>query len=289
MKTNTLTPASTRSTIHIRDLMCGLHVRTYMEPRAVIGNTPGQCNQEESLLNVAEIRTDGGTQHRETDPSVIRQYAALMAAETRFPPLNVWFDGTYYWLTDGFHRLAAADKCGFRYVTAYIHNGSLEDAIWDSFCANSQHGLRRKRSDIVRLIERTLKHAKASSLSNVQIAKHLGIPEATVRRWRKRLSSSSDEDRFRQVNRRGTTYILHVPKQQPSTAATDCKWKSQQRVRAEIREILKLRPCPEIAQFLAAVSSWLAGGAITEFLATIESLSSEKRRPSAQRNGLSEG
>ena len=244
-----------------------------MEPRAVIGNTPEKrtLNQDESLLNVAQIRTDGGTQHRKTDPSLIRQYAALMAAETKFPPLSVWFDGTHYWLTDGFHRLAAAEQCGFKYVTACIHNGSLEDAIWDSFCANSQHGLRRKRSDIVRLIERTLKHAKASSLSNVQIAKHLGIPETTVRRWRRRLSSPLGEDTYRQVNRNGTKYTLHF---KPSSMQLEWGSHKQKSIRQLQRELqtMKITGSPEVNHFLSAIDCWMAGGTADECLTVLEDL-----------------
>src|SRR5579871_944496 len=130
------------------------------------------ANPEASLLAIADIRTDGGTQNRTLDSSVVRQYASLMAAETKFPPLTVWFDGTHFWLSDGFHRLAAAKKCGFKHVTAHIYLGSLEDALWDSYGANSQHGLRRQRGTTSALIERALKHANASSLSNVQLAMH---------------------------------------------------------------------------------------------------------------------
>jgi hypothetical protein len=245
-----------------------------MESRAVIGNTSDKCalngpNQEESLLNVAEIRKDGGTQHRETDPYVIRQYATLMAAETAFPPLRVWFDGTSYWLTDGFHRLAAAEKCGFKYITAYIYHGSLEDARWDSYSANSQHGLRRKRSDIIRLIDQALKHAKASSLSNVQVAKHLGMPEATVRRWRKRLSSSLDEDGYRIVNRKGTSYSLNIKEIGTHSGERCFGHKSRQQLNKELQE-MKSVGSTQINQLLDAIDQWIAGGSAAACLMVME-------------------
>ena len=127
----------------------------------------------------------------------------LPAADTPFPPLRVWFDGSQYWLSDGFHRLAAAKRAGFKYVTASVENGSLEDAIWDSYGANSRHGLPRRRLDVIATIQRALLHPHATALSNVQIAKRIGIPETTLRRWRKRLSSPDGEDGVRLVTRKG--------------------------------------------------------------------------------------
>jgi hypothetical protein len=32
--------------------------------------------------------------------------------KTAFPPVVVYFDGTDYWLADGFHRLAAWERIG---------------------------------------------------------------------------------------------------------------------------------------------------------------------------------
>jgi hypothetical protein len=212
------------------------------------------------VLNIAEIRTDGGTQNRSTDPSIVNLYAALMAAEAAFPPLRVWFDGTCYWLADGFHRLAAAKKCGFKYITAAVLSGSLEDALWDSFNANSQHGLRRNRLDMVALIERALKHANASSLSNVELAKHLGIPEATVRRWRKRLSSPSDEDgSSRIVNRKGTSYTLHIQKLGKRSDQQHIRQKSLQQLKRELLE-MGMAGSPEVTPFIDIIDYWMFGG-----------------------------
>jgi hypothetical protein len=76
---------------------------------------------------------------------VIRQYAALMMGGVALPPVTVWFDGDNYWLTDGFHRIASAEQLGYREIQAAIRLGSLSDAQWDSYSANSHHGLRRSR------------------------------------------------------------------------------------------------------------------------------------------------
>jgi len=211
-------------------------------------------------LHIIDIRKDGGTQTRRSlDASFVRHYCALLKDDIRLPPLRVWFDGTNYWLVDGFHRLAAAESAGFKYITAEVLHGPLEAAIWDSFSANSRHGLPRKKGDVKEVIRRTLQHPTAASLSNVQIAEHIGVPETTLRRWRKRLSSPSGEDTVRQATRGGKAYtirtgnigrhsVLRRPPQKPIT-----------QLHEEVAEMQ--RECsPGVARLLEIIEGWLFQG-----------------------------
>jgi transposase len=223
------------------------------------------------ILNIEAIRTDGGTQNRTTDSALIRQYATLMATGVEFPPLTVWFDGSHYWLTDGFHRLGAAKQCGFKRISADIHAGTLEDAVWDSFRANAQHGLRRRRSDVALLIGRVLKHSKGSGLSNVELAKHLGIPEPTVRRWRKRLSSSNDDDGYRRVNRNGTSYTLHFSRDAKPPRGRNPKLKAKEQLQRELSE-MKRAASYDINQLLTAIGHWMADGTPSDCLLALNTL-----------------
>jgi hypothetical protein len=158
---------------------------------------------------ISSIRTDGKTQHRsEMNPEVVAEYAGLMRGGVVFPPVRVWWDGNAYWLADGFHRIAAATRAGFSEIAAEVNSGSLNDAQWDSYSANTSHGLRWTRGETTRVVQLALDHPNATRLSNVEIAKHLHLSEITVRRWRKRLSSTGDEDRLRVVTRGTTTYAL---------------------------------------------------------------------------------
>jgi hypothetical protein len=75
--------------------------------------------------------------------SIIAEYAKLMRMGVVFPPVRTWFDGDSYWLSDGFQRIAATELVGFREVAAEVFLGTVEDARWDSYAANSVHGLRR--------------------------------------------------------------------------------------------------------------------------------------------------
>jgi hypothetical protein len=47
-------------------------------------------------------------------------------------------------------------------------------------------------------------------MSHIELAKYLGIPEATFRRWRKKLSPSTGDDRVRTVCRNGKPYEMKV-------------------------------------------------------------------------------
>ena len=61
------------------------------------------------LLNYEQIRMDGGTQPlAELQKEVMEDYAELMRAGVKFPPIVVFHDGDNYWLADGFHRMGAA-------------------------------------------------------------------------------------------------------------------------------------------------------------------------------------
>jgi hypothetical protein len=102
-----------------------------LENRDTNGGT--DQNKHRSPLPIGEIRRDGGTQNRvHLNQSIILEYAQLMDLGACFPPVTVWYDGTSYWLVDGFHRVAAAEKCGRETVDAEIKCGSLGDALWSS-------------------------------------------------------------------------------------------------------------------------------------------------------------
>ena len=135
------------------------------------------------------------------DPQIVAEYAELMADGVDFEPVKVWWDGERYWLSDGFGRVGAAEIAEIPSIRAEIRLGTREDALWDSYAANSMQGERRKAAETERVIGLALLHPNSATLSNVEIAKHLNVTEITVRRWRGRLSSSPVEDSVRLVSR----------------------------------------------------------------------------------------
>jgi len=158
-------------------------------------------------LQINAIRLDGGTQPRAVlDFDAVEDYAEAMGAGAKFPPVTVFYDGSEYWLADGFHRVKAAYAAGFDTINCELHQGTLEDAQWYSFSANRANGLRRTNTDKQRAVKSALVHVKSRELSDHQIARHVGIDVKTVGNWRERLSMEIPQIAARTVTRAGTTY-----------------------------------------------------------------------------------
>jgi hypothetical protein len=238
--------------------------------------------KETITLEIQRIRRDGGTQGRVSlNQSVVDEYAELMKAGTEFPPVRVWFDGNNYWLSDGFQRVAAAESIGVKRIAAEILSGSLEDARWDCYAANSRHGLRRTPADIALVIEGALQHPEGSQLSNNQIAQHLNIPEATLRRWRKRLSSSNGEDTTRMAVRDGKAYCIEITKIGKAGGRRSNRPNSWTRLRQDLRSINDLAS-PKARAVLRVIDTWVNGDASsTVFLEGIEMTIAELHSPGA--------
>ena len=229
----------------------------------VAPNRLGSRSPIVELLNISLIRRDGGTQHRIAHvASVVEEYAQLMIEGVVFPPIRVWWDGKSYWVSDGFQRVAAAEIAGAAEIYAEVHIGTLSDALWDSYAANTAHGMRYTAAETQNIVRFALQHPKSATFSNVQIAEHLHISEATVRRWRERLSSSRDEDDgVRIVSRGHTTYRLR-------TANIGQKRdKHQAKSRKELRDGLlemKDKASIDVRRVLNAIGTWMFGRASAE-------------------------
>lgn len=93
----------------------------------------------------------------------------------------------------------------------YSHTRTLEDAQWYSFGANKHHGARRTNADKQAVIKAALTHPKSTGLSDMQIARHIGVSDHTVGDWRKKLDLSpkvSEIPATRTATRNGTTYQI---------------------------------------------------------------------------------
>jgi phage N-6-adenine-methyltransferase len=143
-------------------------------------------------MQLCDIRTDGGTQPRaQLDLATISEYTEQMADGAAFPPIIVFYDGADYWLADGFHRFSAATCAGLTEIAADVRQGTIQDAQWYSYSVNQAHGLRRSNEDKRRAVEAALKHEYAAKYSNVQIARHCGVAESTIRNYRTEMESTS--------------------------------------------------------------------------------------------------
>jgi hypothetical protein len=236
------------------------------------------------VLELHQIRCDGGTQGRAAlNQSVIAEYAELMLARAEFPPVRTWFDGESYWLADGFQRLAAAQSTGSSEIRAEVFYGSLEDARWDSYAANALHGLRRTRADIEVVVTQALRHPNGVRLSNREIARHLNLPETTLRRWRKTSSAPRGADASCTAVRNGKTYSISTTKIGKAVLEQARQSKSWNRLHLDLHSMKELAS-PGARELLTQIELWVNGqSSLTVCLEGIEEMVRELSMPKAMR------
>jgi ParB-like nuclease domain len=172
----------------------------------------------EVSLDISLIRRDGGTQSRvKIDEATVAEYAEAMSDETRpFPPVSVFYDGTDYWLADGFHRLAAWERIGRSDIPVNIRPGDRRRAILCSVVANTLHGLRRSNEDKRHSILMLLEDDEWSKWSNREIAHKCAVSDHLVAEVRTTLTAYSRSDDPNEVRiyktRHGNTAKMRVAK-----------------------------------------------------------------------------
>jgi ParB-like chromosome segregation protein Spo0J len=145
-------------------------------------------------LNLLNIRIDGGTQAREElNQEAVADYAEKMRDGEVFPPVTVFFDGSEYWLVDGFHRYFATKSNGKTSIDCDVQNGTLKEAVRFSWKANGKRGLPLNPNDYRKIILAMLKDEEAKKMSNRQIAEYVGVSHSTVNRFKSSLEQRSTE------------------------------------------------------------------------------------------------
>ena len=131
---------------------------------------------------------DGGAQMRvEMKPDIVREYADEMAAGAVFPLVEVYYDGSIYWLAEGYHRVEAARLLERETIDAEVLDGGERDAILHGIGSNASHGLRRTQADKRRAVERLLRDEEWSKWSNRKIAEAAKVDHKTVGKVRREL------------------------------------------------------------------------------------------------------
>jgi hypothetical protein len=159
------------------------------------------------------IRTDGGTQPRAgLDPNTVDRYAADMERGDTFPPVDVFFDGTDYWLFNGFHRVAARKRVsGLGYLMPIaLQQGTQRDAILASAGTNATHGLPRSDDDKQRSVERLLRDEEWGKWSDREIARRCKVSPTFVGKIRAELGLTVhvDSEERTYTTRHGTTAVM---------------------------------------------------------------------------------
>jgi hypothetical protein len=117
----------------------------------------------------------------------------------------VIFDGTNYWLADGFHRLYAALRLGRATIDCRVFEGTLREAILVALKANSAHGLRRTTGDKQRAVTLVLADEEWSKKSTRWIAEVCGVGRKFVEAVRRQLAPGATHP---EVGEAGPTHRL---------------------------------------------------------------------------------
>jgi len=175
-------------------------------------------------LNLLNIRTDGGTQPRiQLDQDLVKEYAEVMREGVVFPPVEVFHDGSAYWLVDGFHRYFGYKANGLTSIEAIVHTGTLREAQFYAWKANNKHGNRLKAEDIRAILRIMLTDEEYSKWSNNHIAKELNISNMTVGRVRVAMQEEAKtpaQTTVTYVDKHGNTTTMKTDKKKKATTPT---------------------------------------------------------------------
>jgi uncharacterized protein YbaA (DUF1428 family) len=142
-------------------------------------------------ISLKEIVLDGGTQSREKiDEALVAQYADDMLNGAQFPPVTVYFDGDKYYPSDGHHRCLAAIKANIPNISCEVKEGTLRDAIFESFGANPHHGKSRTSGDKRKILRNIFTDIEWQDMSDRAIANHCTMSAGLVASVRKEVGAT---------------------------------------------------------------------------------------------------
>lgn len=156
--------------------------------RAGVSRTTAPLMQTQEI-SLEQIDIYGGTQARaQTNEDAIDGYGEEMNRGTIFPPIALYFDGTTYWLADGFHRYLAAKRIGRPTITAEVQPGGRVDALKHALGANATNGVHRNNADKRNAVEIALE--EWPDRANPVIAEICRVSVEFVRTTRVQLTKS---------------------------------------------------------------------------------------------------
>lgn len=149
-------------------------------------------------IKLSKLEIYGGTQPRvDIDEDTVTDYADAMKEGDQFPPVVVFQDGLKYWLADGFHRVHASHRVGFKEIHAEVKTGTRRDAILYSVSANAKHGLRRTVADKQKAVQTLLKDQEWSQWSTREIARQCQVSVGMVSKYRNEMTVQDEQSNIR--------------------------------------------------------------------------------------------
>jgi ParB-like chromosome segregation protein Spo0J len=162
-------------------------------------------------LEIARIRRDPRTQPRNhINLEVAGEYREAMERGDAFPPVTCFFDGSDYWLADGWHRVTASLSLKLPNVLAEVRPGTVRDAILHSVGANATHGYPRTNKDKQRAVFTLLNDEEWSQWTDSEIARRCHVHQTTVMRHRAEMSPMQSISERRYRTKHGTEATMNT-------------------------------------------------------------------------------
>lgn len=147
--------------------------------------------------------------------SAICDYADAMEAGDVFPPIVVFHRfGQKHYVADGYHRVLAAKKLGWKKIRAEVRDGTKRDAMLYAAGANRQHGVRRTNEDKRKAVITLLKDGEWQKWADTEVARACGVSGNMVAKYREWLrpekKPSEDFDVRKYIDRNGRERTITV-------------------------------------------------------------------------------
>lgn len=149
-------------------------------------------------IDLLSIIVDSSIQPRANtlDQSHVEDLKEAYLAKADIPPITVWkLPNGHNKLSQGFHRLEAANRAGMQKIPAIIKVGTEKDCLIDAMCSNQGHGLKRTNEDKRRCVVELLKVLHDKSDRN--IAEMAGVGHVFVGKLRATTEQSNDASGFK--------------------------------------------------------------------------------------------
>jgi hypothetical protein len=151
-------------------------------------------------VRLDHIQTEGGTQPRvEIKDEVVQRYSEHL---NDLPPADVFYDGTTYWLADGFYRFRAHQRKKRPVMNCRKHLGTQRDAILFAAHSNSDavHGVQLTDPDKWQICRMLLTDKEWSKWSDREIARQSGgnVSHPLVGKVRRALKEEAKKERERE-------------------------------------------------------------------------------------------
>lgn len=144
-------------------------------------------------LRLDQIRLDGSTQMRvELDSGVAAEYAENYRQKIEMPDPEVFFDGSHYWMADGFTRWHGMRQAGMKCAVFRVFTGTQRDAFLYAAGCNVRHGQRRRPEDVRHCVRRLLEDEEWGRWSNAEIGRQCKCDQRIVADEKKKLKEEKE-------------------------------------------------------------------------------------------------